>query len=477
MASLLWAAFLITLHDPLALWHIGFQLSFAATLSLMLFAKPATDWVNGRVALLFERELSEKVMGIVTESIIITFTAQILTLPLIMVTFGELSLISLIANAVILPAQPGVMLWGGIATLVGLIFPQLGVILGWIAWLFLSYTIYWVELLAQVPFASVTVDVGIAQTVLIYAVIGALFWLLSQPKKKRQDVFKRVQTHGFQRGMVGTAVLATLVVFNWGTSQPDGRLHIYFLNVGQGDATLVVTPSGRTILVDGGFYPSILNAELGDHLPFWQKRIDLMVATHPDADHVSGLVEVFERYQVEQLMTDGSDYGETAVYDAVLEAATAEEAVVKTAVVGERIIIEDGVTLQILHPNDSRNEENRNENSVAMRLTYGDFAYLFTGDAEVFAERTMLQTGLPLQATVFKAGHHGSRTSSTLPFLEAVQPRIMIVSAGADNRFGHPHPELLERARQVGASILRTDQLGTIELITDGHQMWWFSHR
>ncbi|MEM7336552.1 MAG: DNA internalization-related competence protein ComEC/Rec2, partial [Chloroflexota bacterium] len=420
IASLLWAAFLITLHDPLALWHVGFQLSFAATLSLMLFAKPATDWVSGRVALIFEREISEKVMGIITESVIITLTAQILTLPLIMLTFGQLSLVSLAANALILPAQPGVMLWGGLATLVGLIFPQVGIILGWLAWLFLSYSIYWVELLAKVSFASVAIEFGPMQAILTYALIAALFWILSQPRKKRRAFFKWVQNNGVQRSVTGTAVLATFVIFNWGYSQPDGRLHIYFLNVGQGDATLILTPSGRTILVDGGFYPSILNAELGKHLPFWQKRIDIMVATHPDADHVSGLVDVFDRYQVDMLVTEGSERGETAVYDAVLTAAENEKTLIKTAVVGEQIMIGDGVTLQILHPNENRNEENRNENSVAMRLTYGDFAYLFTGDAEVFAERTMLQTGLPLQATVFKAGHHGSRTSSTEPFLTAV---------------------------------------------------------
>ena len=477
IASLLWAAFFITVAEPLALWDVGFQLSFSATLSLMIFAKPLTAWVNNRIRLQFEREIAEKMMGIVTESILVTVAAQLLALPLIMVHFGELSLVSLLANALILPAQPGVMLWGGLATVVGMISPQLGMILGWVAWLFLSYTIGMVRLLATVPWASVALELSWQGTIVIYLLIASVSWVLFQPKKKRQQLLAWLRINGVQRVASGTAVLATLVLFNWGAAQADGRLHLYFLNVGQGDATLIVTPSGRHILVDGGFYPSILNAELGDHLPFWNKRLDLMVATHPDADHVSGLVEVFAKYRVAQLITDGSEKGETAVYDAVLEAAEAEKAEIRTAVAGERIVIGDGVILQILHPNETRNDENRNENSVSMRLTYGDFSYLFTGDAEVFAERAMLQSGLPLQATVLKAGHHGSRTSSTRLFLEAVQPRIMIVSAGANNQFGHPHPEVLERAALMRTAVLRTDQLGTIELITDGEQLWWLSHR
>jgi competence protein ComEC len=141
--------------------------------------------------------------------------------------------------------------------------------------------------------------------------------------------------------------------------------------------------------------------------------------------------------------------------------------------VGEVIQLDNGVRLEVLHPGDTLDGESRNENSVSMRLVYGNFTFLLTGDAEGRAEQEMLATGLPLQALVFKAGHHGSRSSSTMPFLQAVRPQIIVVSAGLDNRFMHPHPEMLERAKTVGAAVLRTDQLGTIEVITDGQTMWW----
>ncbi|HIP69866.1 MAG TPA: MBL fold metallo-hydrolase, partial [Anaerolineae bacterium] len=203
------------------------------------------------------------------------------------------------------------------------------------------------------------------------------------------------------------------------------------------------------------------------------KEIDLVIATHPDADHVSGLADLFERYHIPTLITDGEGLGESHIYDAVLQAAEANGTEIRRAVAGEIIEIEDGVRLEILHPGSTLNGENRNENSVSMRLVYGEFTYLSTGDAEQEAEQAMLANGRPLNALVFKAGHHGSNSSSSTPFLQAVQPQIIIVSAGKDNKFGHPRPEMLQRAQDIGAAVLRTDELGTIEVVTDGRTMWW----
>lgn len=476
-ASLFLAGFVLSLHNPQILWDVGFQLSFAATLSIMLYATPLTKWANLRIRLLFERSVAQKLTGIVAETVIVTIAAQLLTLPLIVAQFSQLSLVSLLANVLILPAQPGVMFWGGLTTIGGMISPPIGAGFGWVAWLFLTYTIRLVELLALIPGAAVSVSLSWSGLVVLYGMMAILSWYFFQSKSKKRDIRTWVRHHASERLALGSTVLATVLVFNWGISQPDGRLHIYFLDVGQGDATLIVTPSGRQILVDGGLYPSILTSEVGSHLPFWDKQLDIVVATHPDADHVAGLPELFERYRVNQLITDGTSMGETAVFDAVLSAAENENSEIRTAVAGEVLRVDEDVHLQILHPGEGRDEENRNENSVSMRLTYGRFSYLFTGDAETFGERAMLQSGYPLQSMVFKAGHHGSRTSSSAEFLAAVQPKIMVVSAGVDNRFGHPHPEVLQRATMMGTAVLRTDQLGTIELVTDGEQMWWFSHR
>ena len=269
------------------------------------------------------------------------------------------------------------------------------------------------------------------------------------------------------------SVMTAVLAVGWSVTQPDGHLHIVFIDVGQGDATFIQTPSGRQILVDGGYYPSVLNDALGRRLPFWDRDIDLMVATHPDADHISGLPGVFERYRVDRLITNGQGQGESPIYDAVLLAADEAGTPIQRALVGETIIIDDGVRLEILHPGAELLPNERNENSVAMRLVYDQFSFVFTGDAEEQAEEAMLARGLPLDGLVYKAGHHGSNGSSSGSFLAAVRPQIITISVGADNNFGHPAPEMLERAADVGAAVLRTDELGTIEMITDGQMMWW----
>ncbi len=230
------------------------------------------------------------------------------------------------------------------------------------------------------------------------------------------------------------------------------------------------------MLVDGGRFPSLLNAQLGRQMPFWDRHLDVVVATHPDDDHVRGLPEVFNRYRVDLLLTNGAQEGASNAFDALLQEAREDSAGLQAARVGQRVAIDDGVQLTILHPGPTPLETD-NDNSVAMHLTYGEFNLLLTGDAELEGERAMVASGLPLRALVFKAGHHGARDASNAFFLDEVQPQIIVVSAGADNDYGHPHEEMLERAAAVGATVLRTDELGTIEVVTDGESMWWVAER
>ena len=473
LASLFLAAMIMTLIRPFTLWDVGFQLSFAATLSLMLFATPLTQWTEKQLLRTADRRTTKKIMGIITEAIIITVAAQILTLPLMIGYFQQLSLISLLANALILPAQPAVMIWGGLATILGMISPVLGQFFGWVSWLFLTYTIELVRIFASLPGAAVSVDVSWTAIIIFYFMIGAITFYTLQPEPKREIWMERIRHNFSQRLALTFSAITALLVVGWGGSQPDGKLHIAFMNVGQGDATFIQTPTGRQILVDGGFYPSVLNEQLGQQMPFWDKSIDFVIATHPDADHVSALVNVFERYDVETLITDGEGFGESPIYDAVLLAAEENGTIIRPALAGEVIEIADGVRLEVLHPGTELDTNARNENSVSMRLLYNDFSFLFTGDAEQEAEETMLANGRNLNALVYKAGHHGSNSSSSANFLDAIQPQIIVVSAGKDNRFGHPHPDMLKRAQTIGATILRTDQLGTIQLTTDGKLMWW----
>lgn len=447
-ASLFLAGFLMTLFNPFTLWDVGFQLSFTATLGLMLYADPFTRWTRRRLLRWLDEGLVSQLMGLLNEAVIITIAAQVLTLPLMLAYFGQLSLISLPANAFILPAQPGVMLWGGLATLLGMVVPALGQIFAWIAWLFLTNTISLMRVFASVPGAAVPGYVSSAGVILIYGGIAAITWLAQQEPQTRTRIFAWLRQNLTQRLAIGTTLIAAVLAISWATTQPDGNLHVAFMDVGQGDAIFIQTPSGRQILVDGGYYPSLLNERLGQQMPFWDKELDILVATHPDADHVAGLPGVFQRYRVGRLITDRQGIGESSVYDALLLAAEVAGTPVHGARAGEVITIEDGVRLEIVHPGEELHPENRNDNSVSMRLVYDNFTMLLTGDAEQEGEEAMLENGLPLAAMVFKAGHHGSKSSSNEPFLQAIRPQIIIVSAGVDNRFGHPHPEVLQRARR-----------------------------
>ncbi|HSM54930.1 MAG TPA: DNA internalization-related competence protein ComEC/Rec2 [Candidatus Sulfomarinibacteraceae bacterium] len=474
-AGLAVAALGMSLANPLVLWDVGFQLSFAATLGLMLYAEPLSRWTHARLERWLQRDFARRLMPLLSETVLVTLAAQVTTLPLMAYHFGEISLASLPANMLILPAQPGVMLWGALATIGGLLAPALGQILAWPAWLFLTYTIELVWVMARLPFAVTPASPGLPTLVSLYALLFGATWLLRRPQAQRQQLWVTVQARAPQAAL-GLSAMALILVWQWRQTQPDGLLHVVFLDVGQGDAVFIQTPQGRQFLVDGGHYPSVLNAQLGRQVPFWDRRLDVIVATHPDDDHVAGLPGVLDRYDVDLLLTNGAPAGSNRAYDVLLQNAEAQATTVRRPQPGERWQTGDGVTLTFLHPGPVPLESD-NDNSVSFHLNYGAFSLLLTGDAESAGERAMLQQGQPLQAMVFKAGHHGARTSSNDFFLEAVQPQIVVISAGADNQFGHPHEEVLQRAAEAGAAVLRTDQLGTIEVITDGERVWWEAAR
>jgi len=273
-------------------------------------------------------------------------------------------------------------------------------------------------------------------------------------------------------------VLALLAAVAWLALRglPDGKLHVYFLDVGQGDAILVVTPDGRQILVDGGPSPTALLNELGAVLPFWDRSLDLVVLTHPDSDHITGLIPLLDRYRVGQVL-------DIPQSDTAREAETWLGQLERTAVPriyaqrGAKIPVGD-VLLTVLHPGPNLligTPSDDNNNSIVLRLEYGQISLLLTGDAEHDAEKALMAAGVPLRADVLKVGHHGSNGATSAAFVAAVQPRLAIISAGAGNSFGHPHPAVLERL--AGIEVLRTDLHGRIEVVSDGARMWVKTNR
>lgn len=248
------------------------------------------------------------------------------------------------------------------------------------------------------------------------------------------------------------------------------NLEVHFFDVGQGDAILVQVPNGNTILIDGGPSNAIL-AKLGHALPFWSRTIDLMILTHPHADHLDGLVEVVRRYRVRRVLDSGVLYStpEFQEWRELLKQNNVEAIIARR---GEIINAGSGVWLDVLTPfedYEGRSVKNPHDANIVMRLAYASTTILFMGDAEKPIEyRLISETPNALRSDILKVGHHGSKTSSTEDFLRAVSPRLAIISVGRKNRYGHPTQEVLGRLQAPGIKVFRTDLDGDIAIESNG---------
>lgn len=474
--SLVFSGFALTLLNPLILWDVGFQLSFMATLGLILLVPPLERFMFGLLQRLLKTEQVGLTMALLNELLIVTLAAQIITGPLIVYHFGRLSLVSLLTNLLILPVQPPIMLVGGLATLVGMLWLPLGQILGWLVWLPLAWTVWMVELTSRLPYASL--DLGAFPwwlMLLLYAAIGAGIWSANRPRaeKEVQPRFHLPEIgSAMTRLWLGGASVGALLVWLAVLALPDGLLHVAFLDVGQGDAILITTPDGRQILIDGGPTATDLTWRLGQELPFWDHSLDVVVNTHPDADHLTGLVPLLERYQVDQALVP--DVGSTSSLYREWEAQLAGANLTPTiGQAGMELSLGRGITATLLNPGSAAARENDpNNHSVVIRLQMGRISFLLPGDIEEPVERNLVLQQVPLAATVLKSPHHGSKTSSSEAFLDTVNPQIVVISVGKDNDFGHPSPEVLERYAERGLTVFRTDEQGTVEFSTDGERLW-----
>lgn len=277
-------------------------------------------------------------------------------------------------------------------------------------------------------------------------------------------------------------VLVGLLLFTFMLQRPDGRLHLWVLDVGQGDAILLRTPNGRTALIDGGPGATPLLNGLGRNLPFWQRNLDLVVLTHPHADHLMGLVELSERSSLSQ-MVQPPFTATLGLKGAWLRLLQERRIPVHHPKAGDTLHFagEPNVRLLVLRPRQSTPSnaaDDANDNSIVLKVIYGEHTFLLMGDAPAEVEQSLVREyGAGLAASVLKVGHHGSDTSSIRPFLDRVQPAVAIISAGLDNPFGHPVAQTLDALTQTGAQIYRTDQNGTVELIADSARLWVRSDR
>ncbi len=247
----------------------------------------------------------------------------------------------------------------------------------------------------------------------------------------------------------------------------DSFLRVYFLNVGQGDAIFIQAPNGNQALIDGGPDGKIIQ-ELSKIMPFHDRSIDLLILTHPHADHVNGLLEVLKRYDIAQVLENYYPY-ETPEYAEWNKLKT--EAQTAQAQAGQIVDLGLGIKMFVVYPDQvgaGQVKNNPNDASVVLKLVYGQNSLLLGGDIEAPVEKKLVATGADLDSDFLKIAHHGSKTSTAEEFLEAVTPELAFIQVGADNRYGHPHQIVLDRLESLGVKYYRTDINGTIELMLDG---------
>ncbi|MBI2087010.1 MAG: MBL fold metallo-hydrolase [Candidatus Zambryskibacteria bacterium] len=264
-------------------------------------------------------------------------------------------------------------------------------------------------------------------------------------------------------GLLAANIFIWLILYQ----NKTGLLKVYFLDVGQGEAIFIETPNKRQMLIDGGKNRKVIS-ELGKIMSFGDKAIDVIIATHPDADHIGGLPEVVSRYDVGLIFQSGVESDNTL--DNELEKRVKEKNIPEVlARRGMIVNFGDGAKLTVLFPDRDVSNWDTNEASIVAKLEYGNSSFLLTGDSTIKAENILLNLNSELlDSDVLKTGHHGSRTSTSLTYAGAVSPEYAVISAGRDNTYGHPHKEVLNILERVSAKILSTAEIGTIKFETDG---------
>lgn len=483
ITSLAFAAAVMVGVDPPILLDAAFQLSFLAIAGLIFLAPPLRALGRRAVkATIGEERRGVSLANIVSDSFSVTLAATIAVWPVVAHYFGIVSFVGPLATFLALLALPGIIAAGAVAGLIGLVFLPLAQATGWLAWLFTSYMLFIVGGLAALPLSSIEVGpVGTAPIVIYYSALAAIVWLgsrwgdrakswLESGVSQSSRLVSRLPWRWVMPPLLILAILASAAA----VTMPDDELHVSFFDIGQGDAILIQKGS-QQVLIDGGPSPQLLALELGDRMPFWDRTIELVVLTHPHDDHLSGLVEVLERYQVEQVFYPDLDY-ESSLYDEWVELIEEKGIPCTAAQAGQEIDLGDGVIIEVLNPPTPPlygTGSDINNNSVVLRLSLGRVSFLLTGDIEQEAEFKLIAQRNDLTSTVLKVGHSGSNTSTTAEFLAAVSPGVAVISVG-ENRFGHPHQEVLDQLEaSLGAkNLFRTDEQGTIEFITDGERLW-----
>jgi len=490
LPALTLAAAIMLGFQPKIIGDVSFQLSYLSMCGLILvfphfqklslLQKPEEE----------NRSFVNRISRVILTGLFVIISALIGIAPLIAYNFGVLPVLAIPTTIFILPVLPLIIITSALVGIIGLILPFLAMIIGWLDWLFISYMLLIVRIFDALPLASIDLKITEPWQVWCYYILLLVILIIAGNFRRftgfikpalsvSKSFFARVykSASGMQiKWALSALIILTALVWTTVLTLPDNRLHVSILDIGQGDSILIQTPSNHNILIDGGPGAQQLKLELGKKLPFWNREIDLLIITQPHSDHITGLIDIINDYKIGGIVRTAC-ISDSEVYRQLTGAIEAKQIPESIVFSGQVINLGNDLALEILHPPQVPYQcsgENRDCNCLVMRLLYQNVSFLFTADIPEEIELHLLSTQYNLNSTVLKVAHHGSRTSSNPSFLKSVDMDSAVISAGKDNRYGHPSLDTISRLVQIvdKDNIYITSRDGTVEYITDGDGLW-----
>ena len=436
------ALLLTLLNNPFAIFDFGLQLSYLATLSIIIFYSKFT-----------QKQFNNKVKKYLYESVMLTLSANILILPITIYEFNTIPINSIISNLLAGPLLGICIILGMFTVILSTVCFPVSKLIAFPLQIILKILIKIIELISKIPFGNYTVKTPWFIVVfLTYAIIATLIY----NKKKITKILT----------MITLIIFIAMQVFAF--VNIEGKLKIYFIDVGQGDSMLVKTIKGKNILIDGGGSKDP-DYDIGEKIlvPYLLDRriktLDYVIISHFDEDHATGVAQILGKIDVSSIILT-RQLEENDIYRHIL--SIAKEKKIKLIYVKEGDVLKiGGIKISIIHPENKLMINNpMNNNSIVCKVEYNSFSMLLTGDIEMEAEELILRKNINLKADVLKVAHHGSKTSTTGEFLKAINPKVALIGVGKNNNFGHPSNEVIQRLKENGTRIYRTDENGEISI-------------
>lgn len=456
--SFIYSLIFIIVLNPYHIFSVSMWLSYLGTLGIVLLYN------------LFYKILNKKLKSkFISKSFALSLSAQILIFPVMIYVFNIFSLNFFIANIVVSFFISYILAIGYISVFISFIFLPFAQVLVHIENLMLYIVFKTAEITSNLPFSKITLVTPSFIFIILYYIL--MFYFSIYFKNNKFKMLKVILNLNFRIIVKKLFVFITIIILISQINIIDFKLKIYFLDVGQGDCTLIRTPYGKNIIIDGGdgnsdkydygekvVYPYLLDRRI--------KKIDYLVASHADSDHMGGLIYILENMKVEQILL-GIQSQESNQLKDLIDIANKKKVKIIILKAGDEIKIDKDIRIKVLFPikNNLILENSLNNNSLVFKLKYNNFSMLFTGDIEEIAENELINLYKDnLKSTILKIAHHGSKSSSSKEFLKSVSPQIAVIGVGKKNKYGHPNEEVLLRLKNYGINIYRTDESGEIEI-------------